>query len=340
MHLSSICRTKKIRGYEFPGIIRNGNYFLTDLQVFADGLVNCWEMVDLPTFWKKLEQGWVVTSIPNGAHLSIHGIGVIQVLSPSWTYTPRTIVKHVHDVVKSLNPSMENLHNCHGRDTEVVAGVRYAAWNTDNPRPWKSNGPITPLMRGEFGAALRHFRVRDGAYWLVKIHLFKDDTVIIYGAGEPEVISWDELRHRLENREVLRSPEPGSHVVIDQLVRFTAGEWDYRVEPLEYIAEFLDLHSQVHGKPGAIQQCRMAFERYSTDPTAENFKELGEKYNAVPVHLRRYCGDMDMKDIPIRMALYGEGEIENWSHYQASKALGEDLPVIHIPKRPDEKPSE
>jgi len=53
MRLASICRTKEIRGYEFPGIIHNGSYFLTDLQVFADGLINCWEMVDLPMF-KKL----------------------------------------------------------------------------------------------------------------------------------------------------------------------------------------------------------------------------------------------------------------------------------------------
>ena len=32
-----------------------------------------------------------------------------------------------------------------------------------------------------------------------------------------------------------------------------------------------------------------------------------------------YCGDMDTKDIPIRMILCGMDEIKNWSHYQAAE---------------------
>lgn len=64
MKLASICRTKEIRGYEFPGIIHNSSYFLTGLQVFADGLINCWEMVDLPMFI-------------NGSVLSIVSLGFL-----------------------------------------------------------------------------------------------------------------------------------------------------------------------------------------------------------------------------------------------------------------------
>jgi hypothetical protein len=78
MRLASICRTKEIRGYEIPGIIHNGNYFLTDLHVFADGLINCWQMVVLPMFKDKLRSGWAVTEIPHGADLSIHGIGRLR----------------------------------------------------------------------------------------------------------------------------------------------------------------------------------------------------------------------------------------------------------------------
>jgi hypothetical protein len=81
MTLASICRTKEIRGHEFPGIIHNASYFLTELQVFADGLINCWQMVDLPMFKEKLRRGWVVTSIPDGSELSIHGIGSVTVTS-------------------------------------------------------------------------------------------------------------------------------------------------------------------------------------------------------------------------------------------------------------------
>lgn len=336
MNLSSICRTKEIRGFEFPGIIHNGGYFLTNLQVFADGLVNCWEMVDLPMFERKLGQGWVVTSIPEGAFLSIHGMGSVQVVSPDWEYTPKSIVKFVREVVKELNPRMENLYDCHGRDTEEVNGVRYAAVSMDNPRPWKTDQPISPLVRGMFGGSLHHFMLRDGVYHLVAVHLFKDDSVIIYGAGEPEVMSWGDLLVLLEQQDKLSFPEAGCSIRIDRLVSFTAGEWNYRVDYHELTAEFHDLHNRVHGRPGAIQECMMAFRRYNGEQTPKTLMELREKYEAVPEHLRMYCGDMDVKDIPIRMVLYGEREIENWSHYQVAKARGENLPSIEIPKPPDE----
>lgn len=335
MKLSSICRTKEIRGFEFPGIIHNGGYFLTDLQVFADGLVNCWEMVDLPMFKRKLGQGWVVTTIPEYASLNIHGVGSVRVISPKWEHTPKTIVKFVQEVIKALNPRMENLHDCHGRDIEEVNGVRYAAVSTGNPRPWKTDKPISPLVSGDYGDSLRHFRLRDGVYHLVTIHLFKDDSVIIYGAGEPEVLRWDELLVQLEHQGQLRFPEAGARIRIDRLVTFIAGEWDYRVDYHELTAEFHDLHTRVHGRSGAIQECVMAFRRYNGEQTIESLNKLREKYEAVPEHLRMYCGDMDVKDIPIRMVLYDEGEIENWSHYQIAKARGEELPSIEIPKPPD-----
>jgi hypothetical protein len=338
MKLASICRTKEIRGYEFPGIIHNSSYFLTELQVFADGLVNCWEMVDLPMFEAKLRNGWVVTSIPSGAALSIHGIGSVAVTEPNWAHTPKTIVKFVKDIVLALNPRLQNLYDCHGRDTEEINGVRYAAVNTDNPRPWKTNQPISPLVHGMFGASLRHFQVRDAALHLVTIQLFKDDSALIFGAKEPQSFDYDRLIKQIENSDGFRLPNPGELVVIEGLVNFKAGHWGYRVEPNELAAEFHDLHSRVHGGPGAIQECMRAYRHYLAEQTSETLKALREKYEAVPAHLRIYCGDMDVKDIPIRMILYGKGEIENWSHYQASKQLGEKLPSIDIPEPPNEIP--
>ena len=44
-----------------------------------------------------------------------------------------------------------------------------------------------------------------------------------------------------------------------------------------------------------------------------------------------YVGDMDVKDTAVRMIIYGEQEIENWSHYQVAKERGEELPTINIP---------
>ena len=336
MKLASICRTKEIRGYEFPGIIHNSSYFLTELQVFADGLINCWEMVDLAMFKDKLRRGWVVTSIPDGAELSIHGIGSVTLTEPAWTHTSKSLVKFVEEVVRVLNPRMENLHNCHGRRTEEINGVRYAAVNTDNPRPWKTDQPISPLVRGVFGDSLRHFKVHEGTLQLVTIQLFKDDSAVIFGAADPQVLSFGELIEQLGKRDSFRLPDPGERIVIDGLVSFTAGEWGYRNDPNELAAEFHDMHNRVHGRPGAIQECMKAYQHYLAQPTVNSRQNLREKYEAVPEHLRMYCGDMDVKDIPIRMILYGKGEIEHWSHYQVAKGLGEKLPTIEIPEPPEE----
>jgi len=329
MKLASICRTKEIRGHEFPAIIRNGPcYFLINLQVFADGLVNCWQMVDLPIFKEKLRRGWVVTSIPEKEALNIHGIGITAVNGPEWVHTPKSLVGFVEEVVMSLNPRLENLYDCHGRDTYAV--------NTDNPRPWKTDQPISPLVHGMFGASLHHFHIGDGSFHLVNIQLFKDDSAIIFGRSEPVTLPFNELVQQLEKRDRFRLPERGDQVVIDGLVKFTCGDWDYRVEPNALLAEFHDLHDRVHGRPGAIQECVRAYEHYMAEPSSNAMEALRQKYEAVPEHLRMYCGDMDTKDIPIRMILYGKGEIENWSHYQLAKQLGQELPSITIPEPPKE----
>lgn len=339
MRLALICRTKEIRGYEIPGIIHNGNYFLTDLQVFADGLINCWQMVDLPMFKDKLRSGWVVTEIPHGADLSIHGIGSVAVKSPTWAHSQKSLVTYIQDVVRTLNPRMENLYDCHGRDTEEVGKVRYAAVNTDNPRPWKTDQPISPLVRGMFGDSLRHFQVRDGLPRLVTIQLFKDDSAIVFGDSEHQTLDFGVLIKQLSDRDHFRIPDAGDRVVIQGLVDFTAGEWDYCVDPGQLVAEFHDLHDRVHGRPGAIEQCMRAYREYLGEQSAKTLRVLREKYEAVPTHLRMYCGDMDVKDIPIRMILYGKDQIQNWSHYRVAKQSGEELPSIDIPEPPDENPA-
>lgn len=339
MTLASICRTKEIRGHEIPGIIHNGSYFLTELQIFADGLINCWEMVDLPMFKEKLRRGWVVTSIPDGSELSIHGIGNVQVSSATWAHTTKSLVKFVQETIQKLNPRLENLYDCHGRDTEVVNGVRYAAVNTDNPRPWKTDQPISPLGYGTFGSSLRHFQVRNGTPYLVTIQIFRDDSAVIFGTGERQVLDFSSLIKQMESRDHFRLPEPGERAVIEGLVEFVAGDWSYRVDPGQLASEFHDLHDRVHGRPGAIQECMRAFQNYLAIQSAENLNALRQKYEAVPDHLRMYCGDMDVKDIPIRMVLYGKGEIEHWSHYQVAKQLGKDLPSIDIPEPSGESPT-
>jgi len=49
-----------------------------------------------------------------------------------------------------------------------------------------------------------------------------------------------------------------------------------------------------------------------------------------------HVGDMNVKGTAIGMIIYGKQEIENWSHYQVAKELGEELPTINIPNQKKE----
>lgn len=337
MNLTQLVRTKLIRGYAFSGVIHNGgSYFHTSLEVFSDGLIHCWEMVDLPLFKAKLASRWVVTSVPKNKPMHLHGIGNLCFSHAEWTHTPESLTAFIESLIQDLNPRGENLHDCHGRDTEIVNGVRYAALSHGNPRPWKPKGALNPFLSGDYGKEILHFRQEGGALHLVRLTLFPDDTVRISGLPSGEaMVSFEEFQEQLRDTALFRLPEKGDRVVIDQLGAFTAKDWQWRVNPNALEAELHDLHEQALGKPGAIRVCRAAHEAYLKEQTSTTLEALRQAYESVPEHLRAYCGDMDTKDIPIRMILYGEQQIENWSHYQVAKAEGMPLPTINVPPPPD-----
>ncbi|MCX4403273.1 hypothetical protein OG840_15880 [Streptomyces sp. NBC_01764] len=82
--------SRKADGIRIPGtwrhaFIRNGGtFFLTDLVIYADGLIDCWGLVTVDEFEQKLRSGWVATDLPEGAEASAHDLA-------SWKFSePRT----------------------------------------------------------------------------------------------------------------------------------------------------------------------------------------------------------------------------------------------------------
>lgn len=80
---------RDVEGRRIPGTWRHvfinngGHHFLADLKVYADGMIDCWELVDLDGFRRKLASGWVATSLPEGGRASGHLVG-------AWTFAPPT----------------------------------------------------------------------------------------------------------------------------------------------------------------------------------------------------------------------------------------------------------
>lgn len=61
------------------GVHHNVTHYLTDLLVYADGMVDCWGWVTQEQFRGKVESGWVTTTVPPGepvsADLSLRAAG-------------------------------------------------------------------------------------------------------------------------------------------------------------------------------------------------------------------------------------------------------------------------
>src|SRR5262245_54041143 len=63
-----------VPGVYFLAFIHNRDYYLTSIVAYKDGMVDCWGLVPFEEFRRKVQQGWVVTSVPDGATVSIHHV--------------------------------------------------------------------------------------------------------------------------------------------------------------------------------------------------------------------------------------------------------------------------
>jgi len=78
------------------------------MPVYEDGTIDCWKRVALSDLSGELKSGWLVTEIPVGKSISIHGLGEYEILSAKWEHTPKSFLKSVNHV-QSMNSEMAGL---------------------------------------------------------------------------------------------------------------------------------------------------------------------------------------------------------------------------------------
>jgi hypothetical protein len=185
----------------------------------------------------------------------------------------------------------------------------------------KHNGERIP------GVTMRAF-TRNGRYYsLIDISVFKDGLV-----GIPHLVDIETLKEKLGKLVVTRAPA-GTSISVYPLGVVKAEKLD-SVNEEEFLKEILDEIESLNGRPTSEQKCYDAFQRFLQEQSEESRTNLREAYERAPGHNRIYIlHDMDLKDVPIRMAIYGEQEIENWSHRAVARALGYKLPQIDISGR-------
>ncbi|MBE1876607.1 NADAR family protein [Myceligenerans pegani] len=110
--------SREVDGQTISGVtriafIRNGGtYFVTDLVIYADGIIDCWGLVDLEEFERKVASGWVATTLEEGAHASAHHVGSWTFAQPRSWVTPEGLIGEVRDQVDSLAGRPDSTSRC------------------------------------------------------------------------------------------------------------------------------------------------------------------------------------------------------------------------------------
>ncbi len=329
--LTTITRTETLEGFSIPGIIHNMQYHFTDLQVYSDGLISCWEMVDLPMFKDKLNKGWVVTSIPNGEAISVFNLGHWTIEQGEWHHTKETLYEFVYSLVKKLNPTLENLYNYNGRNSKLVGKVDVAKHFIPNPKPYYLDDPNSFFPEKINGEKFHFFyRNNDSATYLAELSIYKSGYVEITNLPTKKVFKFEELSELTQKGILTTDLKIGETVTILNLGSFKIVSGS-GVDIKFKLNELTDKFNELNGRENSITKCARIFEEYKQKPTKRLRDELKDAYEAVPEHKRIFVGTMDTKDYEVRQVIYGDIIKKEWED-----DYGYEYPFDDMPKPIDE----
>jgi hypothetical protein len=93
----------EIVGTYLHAFIHNDEYFLSEIEIYADGQVDCWGLVDFETFKQKVRSGWVVTQLPERATVDISGLTFFTACEVQSFVEPEEFIKEVAEEIEELN---------------------------------------------------------------------------------------------------------------------------------------------------------------------------------------------------------------------------------------------
>lgn len=291
----------KTYGRSISVFINNMQGHLTTVDVYEDGSVDCWGFVDLALFVGKLESKWVVPAPKPKQAISVFNFGYTGVQRGKWVQTARGIEKAVRSVVRELNPEMRNLIDMQGSDTELRGKVRYAKMRRADKKPYRMAEGTGEEVLGDRVPILC---VQEQGYVLTRLVAYADGMCQLGPSGA--LVPVADLPSLYESNQIANSAPAGSLIRLPGLGEFHAANSFGGVSVHDRIAEINDMISELNGEPSIVRKCADLFAQYEQNPSPQAKDALRVTYEAVPTHLRSYCGDMDTRDTAIRAVLYGE----------------------------------
>ncbi|CEN38616.1 DUF7638 domain-containing protein [Capnocytophaga cynodegmi] len=330
---NKVYKTQEIQGVSIPAIIQNGSYHFVDLDVYENGRVYCWNFHDFEIFKDEIKQEWVVLGIPDGENISIFNLGNWKIKNSKWIFNKNSFINYVESLIQEMNPQWKNIYTY----VEKKLGEITIGENGEGTI-YKEKYPEKPFNNGKtHGKKINLFYKEDKTYHLVKVLVFADRTLQITRLETPFEVNFEEFKKLVAEKKIITNPSKNTIINIYGLGSFTIDKESWSNDIEDILGELEETFRELNNEPTYFDLCKKAFNEFKNNPTETNKNQLKEAYERVPEHQRIYLGDMDTKDIEIRMIIYGKEEIENWSHYQLAKKLGDELPNIQIPEIKDEE---
>ena len=301
---SQIRRTMTISGVSIPAFIHNGMYYKTNLDVFQDGIIDAWGMVDIDFFKQKIQNGWIRATVPNGADLSIFHLSQFTIKNGKWQFDRMSFQQYVLDIIKELNPEQENLYNFYGTDVRLKNNVRYAK-NVGTTLPVfekKRDEYQNDILKGDNKSIFK--RIDEHTYYLCRFDIFSDGTIRINDLPNVENLSFAEFKDRA-GRDFISEIEEDNKVIIYGLGEMEVERTFWQIGINDIMGDVSDKISLLNKEPDSSAVCIAMYENYIKQPSPQLKEKLKIAYEAIPSHLRMYMfGDMDLRDTPITNIIY------------------------------------
>ena len=287
-------------GYAISGFINNWQCHHTTIDVYSDGVIDCWGFVDHNLFQGKLNQNWIVSAARHDQSISIFNLGRTDHSNGKWFNKPKDIKGLVTELIRDLNPSMKGVVDMKGSDTEVGGHVTYSKMGSSDKKPYRRSesgillGDVVPVIIKQDG----------GLFELSQLFIFEDSKFRV-GIDSP-LMSYTELEDLYQSGAILNKVDKGSRLCIPGVGEFTCNTALGYIDIEDRLREVKDKLGVLNGNKSIVTQTAEQFDTFSEESSSENLEKLRGLYEQVPTHERMYCGDMDTKDYEIRRALYGD----------------------------------
>jgi hypothetical protein len=293
-----------VKGLALPIFIHNSTYFLDTLDIYADGVAECWGLVRIDDLQAKVDSGWITTAPLVSGQISIHDLGGGTLSAVEWDKASAAIVPTAQALYQRLHADHPNVLDMDERRRQLAAEWNIPEKQVGLSRLRSTYGVYRAGENGEEieGATLPLFWSAPEGIALTECFVYADGRASV-GYDAP-LHTIEELRRLFDLGHIRTSVDDGVWVTVAGLGRFQVTDGFWYVEKVELWKNILNSLNVLRGQSDAIELCYQAFLAYQKDPTAENREILRAAYEAVPEHHRMYTQrDQDAKDHTIRRIL-------------------------------------